>query len=75
MYGGELLETSHSPKPEHRPLPSPKGEVGVLRSVVLVATDLLAVFVSNLFHCRAIRGAAISHYDLRVAVSLSLIHI
>jgi hypothetical protein len=32
--GGELLQTSHAPEPEHRPLSSSERQVGVLRPVV-----------------------------------------
>ena len=69
MYGGELLQTSHSPKPEHSAFSSPEGEMGILGPIVHMATDLLAVFISNLFHCGAIRRASICDDDLRIPVS------
>ena len=59
MHAGELLQTSRAPKPEHSSLFSPEGEVRILRAVVLVATDLLAVLVADVFHCGAV-GCALS---------------
>ena len=70
MYGDELLQTSHSPKPEHGAFSSSKGEVRVFRAIVLVPADLLAIFVANLFHGCAVRRAAIRDDDLRISVSL-----
>ena len=62
------LQTSHSPEPKHGALPLPEGGVRVFRPVILVATDLLAAFISNLFHCGAIRRASVCDDDLRVAI-------
>ena len=69
MHAGELLQTSRAPKPEHSSLFSPEGEVRILRSVVLVATDLLAVLVADVFHCGAVGWAPIGDYDAWIAIS------
>ena len=69
MHAGEFLQASHSPKSEHGSLPSPEREVRVLRSVVLVATDLLAVLVSNILHRSTVRWASVCDDDLSISVS------
>ena len=51
---GEFLSVRHSPEPRHCPLSSSEVQVAVLGSVVEVTSDLLAVFISDLFHCCAI---------------------
>ena len=70
MHGGEFLQASHSPETKHCTLSSSEGEVRVFRSVVRVATDLLAVLVADLVHGCAIRWAAVGDNHLRIAVSL-----
>ena len=69
MHTGEFLQASHSPETKHCTFSSSEGEVRVFRPVVLVATDPLAVFISNLFHCGAIRRASVCDDDLRISVS------
>lgn len=44
---GEFLQTSHAPKPLHRPLASSERQVRVLRPVVQPATALLTVAYSD----------------------------
>jgi hypothetical protein len=46
----EFLQIAHPSKSRHGPLSSSEGQVRVFRSVVQVATDLLAVLVPDLFH-------------------------
>ena len=70
MYGDELLQTSPSSKPEHGAFSSPEEDMRVFGPVVLVTTDLLAVFVSNVLHSSTVRRTAICDDDLGVAVSL-----
>ena len=43
MDGGKFLQTSHAPEPEHRPFPSSKRQVRILRPVVLPTAGFLAV--------------------------------
>lgn len=69
MHGGELLQTSHSSKPEHGALSSPEGEVRVFCPIVLVAADLLATFVPDILHRSAVGRAAVRDDDLRIDVS------
>lgn len=42
MNGGKFLRTSHAPEPQHRPLSSPKGNVGILGPVVEPLTNIAA---------------------------------
>ena len=42
----------------------------ILRSVIEMPTDLLAVMHSNLFHCRAIGPKSVSDHRFRCSVSL-----
>ena len=74
MHGGEFLQTSHSSKLEHRSLSSPEGEEGIFRPVILMATDLLAVSISNLFHCGVMLNTVYLHENL-VEVPLPLCHL
>ena len=69
MYADELLQAPHSSEPEHSPFSPSEREVRVFSPVVLVATDLLAVFVADFVHGCAIRRTAISYDDLRIAIS------
>ena len=64
------MQTSHSSKPEHGAFSSPEGEVRIFGPVVLVTTDLLAVFVADVLHSSTVRRTAIGDDDLGVAVSL-----
>src|SRR6056297_4363352 len=41
--GGELLQTSHAPEPEHRPLPSSERQVRIFGPIVEPAAGLLPV--------------------------------
>jgi len=70
MDRGELLKTSHSPEAEHRPLSSSEREVRVFCSVIEMATDLLAVNVSDVFHGCPIRSQSIGDNHFRAAISL-----
>ena len=54
MHGDEFLQTSHPPETGHGAFSALEGEVGILDPIIHMATDLLTVFVSNLFHCGAI---------------------
>ena len=55
MSRGEFLQVAHPSKPAHRAFPPAQGQVTILRSVVEMTTDLLAVAISYLFHCGTIR--------------------
>ena len=70
MHGGEFLQASHSPEAEHCSFPPSEGEVRVSRSVVLVATDLLAVDVADFLHRSAVGRASVRDNYLRIAVTL-----
>ena len=64
----EFLEVRHSPEPRHRSLSSSEGQVAVLGPVVEMATDVLAVFVSDLFHGGAIRSKSIGGDEPRCSI-------
>ena len=64
MDGGELLERSHSAESGHRPFPSSKWKVRVLRAIVQPAASFLSFCRANLFQGSAIRTKAICDDDL-----------
>ena len=66
----EFLQVRHSPEPGHRSLSSPERQVAILRPIIKMATDLLAVDISNVFHRGAIRPEPIRHDGSRCAVAL-----
>ena len=68
MHGDEFLKTSHASKPKHSAFSPSEGEVRIFCSVVLVATDLLAVLVPDFVHGCAIGRAAVGDDELRVAI-------
>ena len=70
MDGGEFLQTSHLPKPEHGSLSSSKWKVRILRLIVQPATRFLPVRVADDFHCGAIGTQFVRHDDVRFAVAL-----
>ena len=64
MDGGELLERSHSAESGHRPFPSSKWKVRVLRAIVQPAASFLSFCRANLFQGSAIRTKSICDDDL-----------
>ena len=50
----EFLQVRHSPESRHSSFSPSKGQVAVLGPVVEMATDLLAVFISDLSHSGAV---------------------
>jgi hypothetical protein len=65
VNGGELLKRSHLPEPQHGSLPSSKGQVAVLASVVGIAADLLLSIVAELGHRSLVGTQAIGRDRLR----------
>ncbi len=54
MNGGELLQTLHTPKAQHRPFSSSKRLVRILAVVVLPAPGFLLVRIANDLHRSAV---------------------
>lgn len=54
MGRSEFLQVTHPSKSAHRAFSPAQGQMTVLGTIVQVATDLLAVAVSDLFHGSAI---------------------
>src|SRR6056297_880336 len=71
MDGGEFLQTSHAPEPEHRPLPSSERQVRVLRSVVRPASGFLPIRRTQVLQRRAVGAQLVCHENLYATV---LIH-
>ena len=69
MYAGEFLQAPHASKSERGSLSWWEGEVGVFRSIIHVATVLLAAFVSNLFHHGIVGGTPVGDDHLPVVLA------
>jgi hypothetical protein len=67
MYRGEFLKCFYAPEPGHCSLSSPKGLMGVFRSVIQPTPGFLTCFVTNNYHCGTIRAQFIRHDHLRLA--------
>lgn len=68
--GGEFLQGSTAPEPEHRPLPSSEWQVRVLCSMVHPATGFLPVRRTKLLQRGAIRPQLVGYQDMRPTVAL-----
>jgi hypothetical protein len=55
VNGGEFLQTSHLPKPQHGTLSSSKRKVRIFNAVVKPPALLLFLSISYVSHSRAIR--------------------
>lgn len=69
MNGCEFLQTLFEPEPVHGFFSSPKGEMGILGSIVFPAPDFLGSFIANDVHCRTVGLQPICYDDLRLAIS------
>ena len=72
MDGGELLQCSHPPEPQHRPLASSERQVGVFRSVVEPPTHLAIVTATEVLQRGTIGSQAVGHNGLGAAVPSDL---
>ena len=70
MQCSELLQTSHSPKPKHRPFSSSKWLVRILGPVVQPPADLPFVYGIQGFQCCAIKSQPIRHDRVNQSVSM-----
>jgi hypothetical protein len=70
MDGHEFLQTSHVPEAQHRPLPSSKWQVRILRPVVPPATRFLPVGRADRLQRGSIRAMQVGHEDMRPIVPL-----
>jgi hypothetical protein len=66
---GEFLQTAHSPETEHRPLPSSKRQVRILRTIVPPTTGFLPVADAKFLERSAIGAEAIRHQLLGATVA------
>jgi hypothetical protein len=70
VNGGEFLQTSHAPKPEHRSFSSSKRQVRVLDPIVEPPSRRLKVLGSERFQRHTVRWKAIRDDCLRSTVAL-----
>lgn len=70
MSSGELLQTSHSPEPRHRPLSSAKRKVCVFGAVIQVSACCWTIAIADLLHGSATGSQPVSDDDFRAPIPL-----
>ncbi len=71
VHRGELMQTSHPPEPQHRPLPSSLWRMTVLHPIVgAPASRLVACFEIELPHRRSVRPKLVGDDRIGTAAPL-----